>query len=90
MSDEWIEIHTLWFTVYEKWTKICELAKLKVRTTLSSQIHNYTERKKEGSKLTIEYHSKNLNSLNWIHIFWDMSKELLTCHIQSNYQLLIH
>ena len=85
MSDEWIEIHTLCFTVYEKWTKICELAKLKVRTTLSSQMHNHTQRKKEGSKLQVEYHSKSINSHNSIHIFWDISKELWTCNIQSNY-----
>ena len=77
MLDEWIEIHTLWFTVYEKWTKICELAKLKVRTTLSSQIHNYTQRKKEGSKLQIEYHSKSLNSQNLIHIFWDGEQRIV-------------
>ena len=90
MSEGWIWIHTNQFTIFVTWSQLCEFDKFKVRINYSSQIHNFTQRKKESSKFHSEIQSNSLNSHNLIYSFWNVIQVLWTCQIQTKVQPLLH
>ena len=52
-----------------KCDQLCEFDKFKVKIKNSSQIHNFTQRKKESSKFHSEIQSNSLNSHNLNYSF---------------------
>ena len=78
-------IHNLWKVNQDLWT-----SKIESKNNFKFTNSQLRPKKKKGSKLQIEYHKNSLNSHISIHNFWDVNQELWTCHIQSNYQLLVH